>query len=123
MPTYDGVNCFGAAVHVQHIPNASAEQINSFFGVDGTVAVYGGSRGRVFHIEGVLFGGDLSELLAAEAFLLSYADGIGRVLVDDSGRVFGNVYYRGEYIPSPDGPKWTDQGVCLPYHAVFYGLT
>ena len=81
------------------------------------------TRGRIFEVTGVLIGVDMPGLLASEALLLSYADGIARTLVDPIGRMFLNVYFQGEYLPSPEGPKWTDQGVCLPYRAVFYGLT
>jgi hypothetical protein len=121
--SFGGVDIFGAAVHIQHIPRANAQQVDSFFGVDGNVTLFGGTRGRIFEITGVLVGANMPALLASEALLLSYADGIARTLVDPIGRTFPNVYFRGEYVPSPEGPKCTDQGVCLPYRAVFYGLT
>lgn len=73
-------------------------------------------------VAGILGGKDIPSLLAAEASLLAYADGIARTLVDHVGRVFRNVIFHGKYVPSPEGPKWTDDGPCLPYHAVFYGL-
>lgn len=121
--SFGGVDIFGAAVHIQNIPRSNAHQVNSFFGVNGNVTLFGGTRGRVFEVTGVLIGSDIPDLLAAEALLLSYADGIARTLVDPVGRTFPNVYFRGEYLPSPEGPKWTDRGVCLPYHALFHGLT
>jgi hypothetical protein len=121
--SFGGVDIFGAAVHIQHIPRANAHQVDSFFGVDGNVTLFGGTRGRIFEVTGVLVGADIPGLLAAEALLLSYADGIARTLVDPIGRTFPNVYFQGEYVPSSEGPMWTDRGVCIPYRAVFYGLT
>ena len=121
--SFGGADIFGVAVHIQHIPRANAHQVDSFFGVNGTVTLFGGTRGRIFEVTGVLVGLDIPSLLASEGLLLSYADGIARTLVDPIGRTFLNVYFRGEYTPSSEGPNWTDQGVCLPYRAVFYGLT
>ncbi|SRR5579883_76008 len=121
--SYGGVPVFGLAVHIQHIPRANSQQIDAFFGVDGNVTLYGGSRGRVFEITGCLFGADIPSLIAAESTLLSYADGKARTLVDPIGRSFPNVIFQGEYQPSPGGPKCTDSGVILPYRAVFHGLT
>jgi hypothetical protein len=121
--SFGGVDIFGAAVHIQHVPRAGAQQTASFFGQDGTLMNWGGTRGRVFEVNGVLLGADIPSLLAAESLLLSYGDGVARILIDPIGRQFPNVYFAGEYVPSPEGPKWTDQGVCLPYRAVFYGLT
>ncbi len=87
------------------------------------MTLFAGTRGRTFEVTGLLIGKDIPSLLAAEANLLSYADGIVRILVDPIGRIFPDVIFQGEYLPSPEGPKWTDSGVCLPYRAVFYGLT
>lgn len=121
--SYGGVDIFGAAVHIQHIPRTNAQQIDSFLGSNGSATLFGGTRGRTFEVTGVLMGKDISSLLAAEAILLSYGDGIARTLVNPIGRTFPNVIFQGEYLPSPEGPKWTDTGVCLPYRAVFHGLT
>jgi hypothetical protein len=121
--SYGGVDIFGAAVHIQHIPRANAQQVDSFFGTNGNVTLFGGTRGRTFEVTGVLIGKDIPTLLAAEATLLSFADGIARTLVDPIGRTFPYVIFQGEYLPSPEGPKWTNAGVCLPYRAVFHGLT
>ena len=124
--SYGGVPVFGLAVHIQHVPRANAQQVDAFFGVNGNVTLYGGSRGRVFEISGVLWGEDIPSLIAAEANLLSYADGIARTLIDPIGRSFPNVIFQGEYQPSPEGPKPTDSltgGYILPYRAVFHGLT
>jgi hypothetical protein len=123
LPTYGGVPCFGIAVHVQHIPNAACVQRDAYFGTNGTTSQWGGTRGRTFKIKGCLFGLDIPGLIAAETVLLAYGDGIGRILTDACGRVFYNVIFEGEYLPSPEGPKWTDTGVILPYECTFYGLS
>ena len=80
--SYGGVDIFGAAVHIQNIPRANAHQVDSFFGTDGNVTLFGGTRGRIIEVTGVLVGVDIASLLAAEALFLSYADGIARTLID-----------------------------------------
>ena len=62
-------------------------------------------------------------MIAAEGVLLAYADGIARTFVDTQGRAWPNVIFEGEYQPSPEGPKPTDFGWCLPYRCVLHGLT
>ena len=123
MITYGGSNIFGAAVRFQHLANPNAQQENSFFGVTGTQTLYGGGRGRMFLVSGVLVGNSLTALNAAEATLQGYADGIARPLVDPRGRVWENVLYKGEFVPDPKGPYPTPDGWALPYRAVFHGLT
>ena len=129
-PSYGGALIFGAAVSIRHVPNANAQQVDQFFGVTGTVTLFGGGRGRVFLVQGVLValedGTDLqtiSDLNALESVFLSYADGIARTLIDTRGRIWTNVIFKGEFQPDPMGPKPTDFGWCIPYRAVFHGLT
>ena len=122
MASYGGAQCLGFAVHVAvRRAKASCDRV-SFFGVNGTFSVFGGSRGSVFEVSGVLWGVGVAELLAVEGLLYSMGDGVGRYLIDDVGRTWSDVIFLGEYVPHPDGPKWTDDGVCLPYSARFYGL-
>jgi hypothetical protein len=122
MLTFDGANIFGAAVQFQHLANPTAQQMNTFFGVSGTQTLYGGGRGRMFLVRGVLLGATTADLNAAESALLSYADGVARTLVDSRGRVWPNVLFRGEFQPDPRGPYATRSGWALPYRAVFHGL-
>lgn len=122
-PTLDGVAAFGTACHVVHIPNATQNQVDAFFGVTGNVSLFGGGRGRVFEVTGVFVGEDLASAVAAEDLLLSYADGIARQFSDTQGRSWPNVIFRGEYQPDPTGPKITDFGWCLPFRCVLHGLT
>jgi hypothetical protein len=123
MITYGGSNIFGAAVRLQHVARANAQQENTFFGVTGTQTLYGGGRGRTFLITGVLVGGTLATLNAAESMFEDFADGIARPLTDPRGRTWPNVIYKGEFVPDPKGPYPTLDGWALPYRAVFHGLT
>jgi hypothetical protein len=123
MMTLDGANIFGAAVQFQQVANPTAQQNNSFFGVSGTQSLFGGSRGRTFLIRGLLLGSTIEDLNAAEATILTYADGIARTLVDPRGRTWPNVIFRGEFTPESRGPYPTASGWALPYRAVFHGLT
>jgi hypothetical protein len=122
LPTFGGVPIFGIAVHVSPAQNAAAVQRDSYFGSDGVFTCFGGTRGWTIDITGCLAGADLPVLLQAEALLLSYGDGVARVLTDAIGRAWPSVIFEGEYRPSREGPKWTDSGVILPYECTFYAL-
>ena len=127
---YDGAAIFGLAVQCQHVPKASAAQINAFFGVSGTQYIWGGQRGREFFIQGVLTGTSWAELAAAEQLLLSYDDGISRVLTDTWGVDWPSVVFTGHYQRQGKplfGSAQGDDGtivpvVCQPYKATFHGL-
>jgi hypothetical protein len=123
MVTYDGANIFGAAIQFQHLVSPNAQQVNTFFGVSGTQTLFGGGRGRVFLIKGVLTGATIQALNAAETAFQNYADGVARTLVDPRGRTWPNVIFRGEFVPDSHGPYSTAEGWALPYKAVFHGLT
>ena len=122
----DGAPVFGEAIKIQHVPHPSAQQLNNFFGISGTQVVWGGTRGRAFFISGVLIATDIYTLAAAEAILLSYDDGIGRVLTDTWGRNWPNVVSSGQYQPDPMGPRpavsGDVDGVALPYRIMFFSL-
>lgn len=125
MTTLDGNSIFGTAVNVVQSPHPNAQQINHFFGIDGQQTLFGGTRGRRFIISGVLSASTLSTLNTVEATLLSYADGLTHTLVDNRGRIWPNVIFRGEYAPSPTGPRPLagGGGWCLPYRLVMEGLS
>jgi hypothetical protein len=124
MATLDGSPIFGIAVNVLHSPHPNVQQMNEFFGVNGVQTLFGGARGRTFMISGVLVGDDISAINSAEAILLSFADGLPHTLVDNRGRVWQNVIFRGEYQPFEQGPRWlAGGGYCLPYKCVMMGLT
>jgi hypothetical protein len=123
MMTYDGADIFGAAVQFLQVAHPNAQQNNNFFGVSGTQTLFGGGRGRMFQIRGILLGSTIQDLNSAEAAILSYADGIARTLVDPRGRTWSNVIFRGEFTPDSRGPYPTASGWALPYKAVFHGLS
>jgi hypothetical protein len=124
MATLDGSPVFGLATNVLHTPHANAQQINQFFGINGSQTLFGGTRGRTFMISGVLIGATIADINSAETQLLSFADGLAHTLVDNRGREFDNVIFRGEYSPFAAGPRpLAGGGYCLPYKAVFEGLT
>jgi len=123
MTTIDGQNLFGQAVHVTQTPRPAALQFNEYFGVSGRQMIYGGSRGRVFHVDGVLVAPDIPTLNQLEAALLGLADGLTHTLIDNRGRVWTNVIFQGDYQPSPTGPRPTaGGGWCLPYKMTLEGL-
>lgn len=121
MAAYGGAFIFGAAVKCSMVKNPSAEQMNAFFGVNGTQRMFGGSRGRAFFVEGVLFGATMGDLSDAELIILSYEDGIGRAFVDSYGRSWPSVVFRGEY--QPQGRILQDaRGFYQEYKVIFHGL-
>lgn len=121
MATYDGVDIFGLAVQMAHVLNPTAEQLNAFFGLSGTQSLYGGTRGRVFTVQGVLFGADLAALNAAEALYHSYIDGIARTLVDTRGRTWDQVLVKAPF--QPEGRVLQDgRGYYQQYKGLLVGL-
>ena len=122
-PSYGEIEMFGLVTSMVHSPNVCALQTDSFFGIDGQIALFGGSRGRRFEIRGVLFDDDIEALNADEGLIHSYADGIPRTLVDTRGNEWENVIFLDEFMPDPIGPRPTDEGWCLPYRMVMHGLT
>lgn len=91
MPSYGGVNIFGASVTMSTIDHPREKQINSFFGLSGLETLDGGSRGRFTEVGGLLYGPSASALAAVESAFRSYDDGVARVLVDSLGSAWGNV--------------------------------
>jgi hypothetical protein len=130
VPTYDGFPIFGLSVKMQMLPNATQHQIDAFFGVGGTVSLFGGSRGRVFLIGGVLFANEefddastIATINSLEGIIHSYADGVARILTDTRGNAWPFVVFRDEFQPDPMGCRPAgDQGWCLPYKCIFHGL-
>lgn len=122
---YDGNAIFGLAVKTRIIEHPTASQVSAFFGVEGQFALYGGSRGRVIEVEGVLIsqisGFDLSDLNNQEALIRSYRDGIGRVFTDTKGVQWPYVILR-RYAPEGSW-RWAAGGYpCQPYKAYFDGM-
>ena len=104
-PTYDGNAIFGYACRVQQTPAPTAVQQAGYFGLDGTTSLHGGTRGRIFEVTGVLIssvsGLDTSDLVAQEALIDTYRDGIGRIFTDSKGAAYPFVILR---LYQPVGP-------------------
>jgi hypothetical protein len=123
MALYDGANLFGPSAYCREIPNETAFQKNEFFGVDGTASLYGGQRGRMFEVKGILVDQSATSgptLVAQIQTLRSYDDGIGRTFVDNLGIAWSEVVFRqwtpGERIIN------TQFGPALEFTVLFEGL-
>lgn len=121
--SYGGLS-LGVAVSVRHAANPVAMRPSSFFGVHGIDVVFGGSRGRTFDVRGLLLGSYPGDLRAAVATLLSFADGVPRVLIDSDGVAWPDVVFTGRMeegrrVFNPNGLG----GMALEYRARFLGLT
>lgn len=122
MPSYDGNQIFGNAVKMESPVNPTADQMNAFFGVSGLESLYGGQRGRVTLVKGLLVGGSLPALNAAIALFESYFDGIARVLVTTRGVTYNNVKL--ESFAEKGGPRLDFNGFWFEeYEAKFSHMT
>ena len=117
---YDGFS-FGRSIRVTMITHPSAAQVNEFFGVTGRQRLWGGGRGRIFVVEALFFGANRAAVDALRNTLLSYDDGIGRVLTDTGGTAWPAVVFTGQYNPT-GGYVYGHGGLLLPYRAHFEGM-
>jgi len=122
-PSYGGLPIFGLVTSMQAMMNPTAQQLDQFFGVSGNLALFGGTRGRVFAIAGVFQEVDIPTLNADETAVRIFADGVARPLVDTRGQLWSNVIFTGEYVPDPMGPRPTDIGWSIAYRMTMRGLT
>jgi hypothetical protein len=121
MASYGGANIFGWSVSIAMNPNPSEVQYNAFFGISGVQSLYGGGRGRVFLISGLLVGTDAADLAANRDLFLSYDDGVARDLVDTFGITWPHVVF-GHFQQTDRILQLAgDLGLCLPYRSVFEG--
>src|SRR5271167_1956444 len=95
-PSYGGNPIFGIAVRCVQTPGKCAQQLEQFFGVDGMLSTFGGTRGRTFQISGVLADTDLPSLIGDIQIFWpnvsgSIADGVARTLIDTLGQTWLNV--------------------------------
>jgi len=124
---YDGSPIFGLSVRCVHMPQENAMQMAAFFGVNALQSIMGGTRGRIFQISGLFYGPLPIDCVTQELFLLSYADGIGRTLIDTTGVSWSNVIFSGLYSRQNNGQFGVlcdgSGYFCLPYSCVFKGVT
>lgn len=127
MAAFGGASIFGAVSRVTMTVAPSAQQVNAFFGVEGNQFLWGGSRGRVFLVEGIFVDTDIPSVMAQQANLLSYADGIARVFTDNQGTDWPNVVFDGTYTPEQGGALPVTMaggdGWGLRFKCVLKGLT
>jgi hypothetical protein len=119
--TYDGQDIFGFSVTCAMEQAPSEVQLNSFFGTSGVQSLWGGGRGRTFHVSGLMVGPDATALAAARDLMLSYDDGIARDLVDTYGYTWPRVVFVQMRPTSRVERLAGGLGLCFTYQAVFAG--
>ena len=122
MADYGGQNIFGMSVTILVEPEPAERQFNAFYGLSGVLSLWGGLRGRVFAIEGVLVGTDAYSLAAARDLFTSFDDGIARTLTDTMGVTWPSVIFErfqptGRVVQLAGGA-----GLAMHYRAAFRGL-
>ena len=93
MATYGGIDIFIRPFTTTHQANPSAQQLSEFFGTSGQQSLWGGWRGRVIAISGMLCAPDPYTLNSYESVWNGQGtgvvgDGIARPLVDTRGRLW-----------------------------------
>jgi hypothetical protein len=99
IPTLDGVPIFGLVTKFTPEFREAAVQENSFFGQDGIVALWGGKRGAVFHIEGVFQESSPLAIAADISAINSFAGQGLHQLIDTSGVTWNNILFKGRITP------------------------
>lgn len=120
MASYGGLG-FGPAASVTPGPAVTAGRTDATQGVPGVLAQWAGGRGRVLVVRGVVVGGSEAELNAWEDSLRALDDGEARDLVDDRGRVWSQVVFRGEVETGPTLANAAGGWACT-FSARFYWL-
>lgn len=91
MASFGGTAIFGTAISMSTVDNPREKQLNAFFGLSGLESLDGGSRGRVTHVTGLLYGSSPSFLASAESVFRSFNDGVAHVLIDTLGVTWASV--------------------------------
>jgi hypothetical protein len=126
MATYGGIDIFIRPFATTHNPRPSAQQLSDFFGVSGQQALWGGFRGRLLEISGMLYAPDMDTLNAYEGVWTApqtglKGDGIARDLVDTRGRTWPSCLCM-DFQPESQvriDPQW---GYFFRYRSAFHGL-
>lgn len=119
VPTVDGNPVFGLVTKFVPERREAVTQDSAFFGQNGILSLFGGTRGWVFHIEGVFAepGDPATAITAINLDILAIQNLVGpllHTLVDTSGNTFNNVRFRGKFTPAPQVFP-TDTGWCRAY--------
>jgi hypothetical protein len=94
-PTLDGIPVFGLVTKFTPEFHPAAVQESAFFGQDGILALWGGKRGAVFHIEGVFQEANPIIINLDIAAIMAFAGPGLHQLIDTSGNIWNNVLFRG----------------------------
>lgn len=120
--SYGGALIFGTAVKMTNPHNPSADQENAFFGVSGMESLFGGTRGRVTLVKGLLYGVGPAGLAAVEGIFDSYLDGIARQLVTTLGVTYNNVKLA-SFVPTGKARQTPDGIAFREYEAKFQHMS
>jgi len=117
MATY-GLFDLGLATNVVVTHNPSEKQINTFFGYSGVQSLWGGQRGRVIEVSGLLAASTAAGCLALRDSLRTLDDGVARVLTDNTGTTYPFTVYTGAFQQTGKFGVFAGQ-VVMPYRAIF----
>jgi hypothetical protein len=121
VPSYNGLNIFGRAVHMRPAKRQRAEQRLEAPGINGQGTLDMGFRGRTWHVSGVLFGIDGPSLRAAITLFESADDGHAYTLVDTYGAAW--PFVKLEEIQISSDPRLDFyRGYFVQYSATFHQL-
>lgn len=122
MATFAGIyGFFGLSPTLRTVDNPTKEQLNSFFGLDGTEALAGGFEGRVTFASGVLYGVSLvAHNLAVESFR-AFNNGRYYPLIDTRGVAWPYVKLH-TFEPDERCPRIDFRGYYTPYKATLRHL-
>lgn len=114
-PSLDGIPVFGLVTKCTATAKPVARQRTAFFGQNGELSLYGGSRGYHFMIEGVFQEDDIGTIQDDFGSLLSFVGPATHTYIDSRGNQWFNVIFDGNLTPDPAGPHITDVGWCQAY--------
>jgi hypothetical protein len=97
--TLDGEPVFGLVIECIPTPIPCARQITEFFGQNGRLAVFGGTRGWKFTIKGRFEESDISTINADFAAIEGFAGPQTHTFVDTAGNTYQNVIFDGSIVP------------------------
>lgn len=122
MPSFAGVNIFGASCRMATSNDERATQTNAYFGLQGVETIDGGFRSRTTVATGIIYGNTLGSLAANIETARALDDGQYRTLVDTAGTSWQDVRIRSLQFDQ-NGFAHSQLGYCRRYQAVFAHLT
>lgn len=122
MPSFGGSNIFGEDVRMRTSTQSPAIQRVTFFGLSGTIQIFGGARGRQTVATGTITGTDPATARSNFNNLSTYQDGIARTLVDTDGVSWSNVVLDAVQQNADSYADIANLVYCIPYQMVFSHL-